>query len=162
MKRAEALASLSRDHQHGLAVALRLRRASGETAGQAADEFGRFWREEGREHFHIEEDVLLPAVAAQVPPTREAVVRVLTEHVDIRARARDLAGAQAPAVPDLHALGTALHDHIRHEERVLFVLIEAALDDAQLAALARELDASHAAHAPHAPTPAGTPARPAP
>ena len=140
MKRDPAMAGLSRDHQHGLAVALQLRRATAETAADAQAAFLAFWEEEGQRHFRAEEEALLPAAARYVAPATDAVVRVLVEHVDIRRRAAELALAPAAELDDLHALGDRLHEHIRHEERVLFPLIEEALPDEELSALAEALE----------------------
>jgi iron-sulfur cluster repair protein YtfE (RIC family) len=141
MKRSEALAHLSRDHHHGLVVAQRLRRATPDTAAAARDVFLEFWAAEGREHFQAEEELLLPAFARHEPPTHDAVVRVLTDHVELRRRAADLADDDSPSCADLHALGGRLNDHIRHEERVLFPLIEAALSTEELVSLAVAFDA---------------------
>ena len=44
------------------------------------------------------------------------------------ADAADLAADQGARPADLHELGARLHDHIRHEERVLFPLIEASAE----------------------------------
>jgi hemerythrin-like domain-containing protein len=142
VKRDAALAELSRDHQHGLAVALAARRATEETAGRAAAEFLAFWEDEGRRHFRAEEEVLLPAFARHADAGHEAVVRVLVDHVDIRRRAADLAAAATPALADLRELGERLNAHIRHEERVLFPLIEAALPRAELDELATAIEAA--------------------
>jgi hemerythrin-like domain-containing protein len=139
VRRDPALASLSHDHQHGLAVALQLRRVTPETAAAAKAAFAAFWDEEGRRHFRIEEEVLLPMAARHVPPAHDAVVRALVEHVDLRRRAGDTTLAVA-GPEDLRILGDCLHAHIRHEERVLFPLIERALPDAELAALAAALE----------------------
>jgi hemerythrin-like domain-containing protein len=133
MKRDPAMAGLSRDHQHGLAVALQLRRATAETAAKAKAAFVAFWEEEGQRHFRTEEEVLLPAAARHVAPATDAVVRVLVEHVDIRSRAAELALTPVAELDDLHALGDRLHQHIRHEERVLFPLIEEALPNEEFA-----------------------------
>ena len=140
MKRSDALAHLSRDHHRGLFVAQRLRRATAETATEALGDFLEFWRTEGHEHFRSEEEFLLPAFARHEPPTHEAVVRVLTDHVELRRRAADLESGPAPACDDLHELGARLHDHIRFEERVLFPLIEEALSGDELAELAAALE----------------------
>lgn len=140
MKRSDALAHLSRDHHQGLVVAQRLRRATPETAVAARDAFLDFWKAEGHDHFRAEEELLLPAFARHQPPTHDAVVRVLTEHVDLRRRAGDLAAETRPSCDDLHALGDRLRDHIRHEERVLFPLIEAALPAEELLRLAAALE----------------------
>jgi hemerythrin-like domain-containing protein len=140
MKRDPALARLSHDHQHGLAAALQLRRATEETAAAARAAFLFFWDSEGRRHFSVEEEILLPASARHVPAAHEAVVRVLVDHVELRRRAADLALEAAPSPEDLHGLGEHLHHHIRHEERVLFPLIEDALPERELAELAAAIE----------------------
>lgn len=104
MKRSDALTRLSHDHQHGLAVAQRLRRATDETADSERDRFLAFWNDEGREHFRTEEDLLLPTFARHRDPSDEAVVRVLVEHVELRRRALDLEGGSAPTADELHDL----------------------------------------------------------
>ena len=136
MKRSEALAPLSRDHHHGLFVAMHLKRATAETADDARAQFLEYWKHEGGHHFVIEETVLLPTFARHGAYDHEAVVRTLTDHVDLRRRALDVGDAS----PDeLHALGERLSAHIRHEEKVLFPLIEATLDPDALDALGAEL-----------------------
>ncbi|MGZ6564224.1 MAG: hemerythrin domain-containing protein [Solirubrobacteraceae bacterium] len=140
MKRSDALAQLSRDHHHGLVVAQRLNRATETTVVAARDAFLTFWDQEGHDHFRIEEDVLLPAFARHHPPTDDAIVRVLTDHVDLRRRAADLATNPSPKPEDLHALGGRLHAHIRHEERILFPLIEAAMPENELIELAAAVE----------------------
>jgi hypothetical protein len=72
------------------------------------------------------------------------VVRVLVDHVELRRRAADLQQAARPALENLHVLGQRLREHIRHEERVLFPLVEAALPPAELTELAAALE--RAAH----------------
>jgi hemerythrin-like domain-containing protein len=114
-------------------AALRLRRASAENADDARRAFLEFWHGEGAHHFHVEEDVLLPAFARHVGPDADPIVRTLVEHVDLRRRAADVPEA---SLEDLHALGRRLGDHIRAEENELFPLIEQALPAAELEALA--------------------------
>jgi hemerythrin-like domain-containing protein len=84
--------------------------------------------------------VLLPAIAHHVPPTHDAVVRVLTDHIDIRRRAADLLADPTAAPQAVRGLGERLHAHIRHEERTLFPLVEAALSDDELFDLAVALE----------------------
>jgi iron-sulfur cluster repair protein YtfE (RIC family) len=136
VKRSDALASLSRDHHHGLVVAQGLRRATAKTASEARSAFLSFWQSEGRRHFRVEEEVLLPALARHAPADQAAVVQVLVDHVEIRRRADDLRDEPAPALERVHELGERLHHHIRHEERVLFPLIEDALSEPELSELA--------------------------
>lgn len=155
MKRSDALAQLSRDHHHGLVVAQQLKRATETTAMAARDGFLRYWDHEGHDHFRIEEDVLLPAFARHQAPTDDAVVRVLTEHVELRRRAADVISAPHTSAADLHELGDRLAAHIRHEERVLFPLIEAALPQNELISLAAAIEeAASAAHGGHQTSPA--------
>jgi hemerythrin-like domain-containing protein len=140
MKRSPSLAPLSHEHQHGLAVALQLSRATVELALTAKAEFISFWEEEGERHFRLEEELLLPAAARHLPAAHEAMVRVLVEHVELRRRVADLALTPVPELEDLHALGDHLHQHIRYEERILFPLIEEALPEAALGELAAVLE----------------------
>lgn len=140
MKRAAALTPLSRDHHHGLAVAQRLVRATAQTATDARTRFLAFWQTEGRRHFEIEEEQLLPALARHVSPEHEAVVRVLVDHVELRRQAGDLAAQPPPSLKILQELGYRLQRHIRHEERVLFPLIEESLPEPELAELATAIE----------------------
>jgi hemerythrin-like domain-containing protein len=130
VKRSEELAPLSRDHHHGLFAALQLTRATADGAVEAVAAFRAFWEAEGRRHFAIEEDLLLPGFARRVPPDHEAIVRVLVEHVDLRRRAQE-----PRELAEVHELGERLRAHIRYEEDVLFPLIERTLDSAELQAL---------------------------
>jgi hemerythrin-like domain-containing protein len=130
VKRSEQLAPLSRDHHQGLFAALKLRRG----APDAREVFLAFWVD-GQRHFAQEEEILLPAFARHVPPDHEAIVRVLVEHVDLRRRAQEVQAEADPAPETLRELGDRLHAHIRHEEDVLFPLIETTLSDGELAEL---------------------------
>jgi len=144
VKRHVALQPLSRDHHVALVAAQQLRRATAADAAAARDAFLRFWREHGALHFRVEEDVLLPAFAAYGDPADERVVKMLVDHVRIRAAAAALADGE-PDLVAMHRLGAALSEHVRLEERAVFPLIEealpadaaAALVDAVLAAEAR-------------------------
>jgi hemerythrin-like domain-containing protein len=143
MKRSAALTPLSRDHHHGLVAALELTRASHGDAGEAAAGFLEFWHAEGRRHFQIEEDLLLPGFARHGPADHPAVVRALVEHVDLRRRAQDLEDGAQPLAA-LHELGRRLSAHIREEENVLFALVEETLPPDALQALGEAIDAAEA------------------
>src|SRR5690349_3404289 len=107
-----------------------------------------FWHEEGREHFRLEEERLLPAFVRHVPADDADIVRVLVDHLEIRRRIADLETAEHADAAALNELGQLLNDHVRHEERTLFGRIEDALTPAELAALGAILSASGAAHRP--------------
>jgi hypothetical protein len=127
MKRSAALTPLSHDHQHSLDAALWLRRADESTAAEAIARFRELFEREGRRHFEIEEELVLPALPADDPEWAPGVARVRDDHAAIRAAAGsvdDAAGARA--------LGDRLHDHVRFEERTLFAIIERRLAPAEL------------------------------
>lgn len=149
MKRDEALASLSRDHHQALFRALKLKRADEQTAAAALAGMIEFFDEHGALHFRVEEDVLLPLYVRDggADPADEAIVRVLTDHVWIRARIAALRGAAGAPPAELRELGERLDAHVRHEERVLFPAIESALSAEQLASLADAVAAAEAAGA---------------
>src|SRR5215211_4270603 len=113
---------------------MRLKRSTPETALQAREAFLDFWTSECRGHFRAEEEVLLPTFAEHASPDHEAVVRVLVEHVDLRRRRYALVRDGDPR-PE---------GHIRHEERVLFPLIEEALPEDELERLVAALEEAEA------------------
>jgi hemerythrin-like domain-containing protein len=143
MKRSEALAPLSRDHQHALDAALRLRRADESSLGAAVDHFRSFFEREGRRHFDIEERVLVPALALEDPEWSNGVRRLRAEHAAIREQASELSGAPHE-LDAARALGNQLDDHVRFEERVLFVLLEQRLTAAELQELGAAIAAAEA------------------
>jgi iron-sulfur cluster repair protein YtfE (RIC family) len=127
MKRSKALRALSHQHHQGLFAALQLKRAGPKTAVEARQVFLEFYEREGSRHFRVEEELLLPAFARHVGVDDAAIVRVLTEHVDLRGRGQDLERSADPDPATLRELGERLASHIRFEERVLFPMIEEAL-----------------------------------
>lgn len=137
MKRAEALQPLSRDHLKSLLAAKRLRDAT--DAAAAGQDFLAFWESEGRHHFRVEEEVLLPGWALHCPVDRIAVARMLEEHLAIRRGALRTAGAEA-SLEELRELGRLLHDHVRFEERELFPMVEQALKPDALDRLAIDIE----------------------
>lgn len=139
MKRSPELAALSRDHHQTLTAALRLRRATPDDVHEAVAHFLDFWNRHGQRHFAIEEELLLPALPDD-EGWAEAADRVRDEHAEIRARAAELATAQP--VEAARELGQLLRDHVRYEERHLFVLLEQRLAAEALARLGRQLAAA--------------------
>jgi iron-sulfur cluster repair protein YtfE (RIC family) len=146
MKRSEALRALSHDHHQGLFAALQLKRARQETADDARAVFLDFFEREGARHFRAEEELLLPAFAGHSEVDQPAIVRVLTEHVDIRRRRQELEASVDPDPAELRELGERLESHIRFEERVLFPMIEAALPVDELERLGAAFARAEAEH----------------
>jgi mannose-6-phosphate isomerase-like protein (cupin superfamily) len=140
MKRSPALASLSRDHHEALVVAHKLRRTSVATADQALRDLRVYWDEHGQAHFRAEEEVLLTAYTRHASPYDPLLAKVLCDHLAIRHRIQALDHDSPDHVTQLNELGRLLNQHVRLEERELFPMIEAALPDAELAAVAIALD----------------------
>lgn len=118
MKRSKALTSLSRDHHQALFVA-KVIKDSG-SAGEAMDAFSECWNLHGRNHFRIEEEVLLPGSGLPGPTVDDEVARMLDDHLKIRRQAARAAGG-AMSHDEVRELGSLLKQHVRFEERELFI-----------------------------------------
>lgn len=143
MKRSPELTPLSHDHHQALFTAQGLKRA--EDAGSGREQFLAFWREHGRNHFAIEEEILLPGwVEADPGAEAEMAARVASEHLALRTAARRFEH-RAPPLAELREIGELLERHVRFEERELFPLIESRLDQEAIAALGEEIAAAESA-----------------
>jgi DUF438 domain-containing protein len=140
MKRHRALVPLSHDHHHVLVLAQQLRRATTETATEIAGVFLAAWESEEKQHFRLEEELLLPAYAEHGDPGHPTVMRMLQDHMLIRRDATRL--ANEPSLELLHELGSRLADHVHLEERELFPMIEETIPEPELEALGERLRAS--------------------
>src|SRR5688500_14516698 len=92
-----------------------------------------------------EELVVLPAAEA-VDPSGSA--RIRDEHARLRALAAALdeaVAAEAGLAPVMEDLARLLHDHVRYEERVFFMTLQAAVSEDALAAMGAALEARRAA-----------------
>ncbi len=138
MKRHRALVPLSRDHHHALVEARRLRRAAGGSESRATVvAFLGFFAAETVRHFREEEELLFP-LAEGFAEAREPLLRARLEHQSLHALVRELneeVDRDGPTAKTMRDLGELLEEHIRHEERLLFPLIERLLQDSRLAAV---------------------------
>ncbi|PKO88861.1 MAG: hemerythrin HHE cation-binding protein [Betaproteobacteria bacterium HGW-Betaproteobacteria-12] len=128
MKRSPALLQLSREHHTALSLAMRIAKATDQTAQERLlATVPALFRGELEPHFQEEERSLLPQLA-QAGETA-LVARTLDEHAQMRALAAAIAGGDAAA---LAPFGRLLQAHVRFEERELFVVAEQRLfaDDA--------------------------------
>lgn len=137
MKRDEALRPLSREHLNALHAAKVLR--EGNDLEAVSEVFLDFWQADGRRHFRIEEEVLLPQWALRAEVERDGVVRMLEEHLTIRREALRLEAGVA-TLEEAQQLGQLLHDHVRFEERQLFPKLEEALGADGLASLSTTIE----------------------
>ncbi len=141
--RAPALVPLSRDHHEALVQALLMKRGAGRPP--AATRYLDFHRAELEGHMADEEDVVLPA-AETVEPAGAA--RIREEHGEIRGLAAALEAALAAGeeiAATMEALARLLHDHVRYEERVFFMGVQAALSADALESMGAALEAHRAA-----------------
>ncbi len=116
MLRDKNLIPLSHQHQHCLALCVRLDRAlqaGGVDLEAWQAEIQQIFEQEITFHFAAEEKELFP-VAARFPELQPLVQELLTGHILLRAAARKL------HVAGLQALVDKLASHIRKEERELF------------------------------------------
>jgi len=141
MLRDKNLVPLSRQHQHALALCVRLDRAlpsEGLDLDAWQSEIGAMFEQEIGAHFSAEEEVLFPA-AGRYRELAGIVEELRAEHQALRELFRR-AGARELGKADLSVLGQTLTRHIRKEERVLFEGMQKAMSEAELARLGRELD----------------------
>ena len=138
MRRAEALRALSRDHHRALVIARELKTGD----ENARRRFLEDWSLELQSHFGVEEGVLLPWWDLLGDLDEPATTRMCREHREIRAAAIALGASGRTSAVAMARLGKQIARHVRFEERELFPMIEADLDERRLARLAKALTAA--------------------
>jgi hemerythrin-like domain-containing protein len=141
MLRDPNLIPLSRQHQHALALCVRLDRAiqAGEVDPEAWQaEIQQLFESEIGIHFAAEEKELFPA-AARFREMQPLVAELLAEHVFLRDY---FAGAAARSLDPqgLRTFAEKLAQHIRKEERQLFEGMQKVMTSQELATLGSALD----------------------
>ncbi len=139
MLRHPSLRVLSRQHHHALALCVLISR---DLAGAAPDvealarravhEFER----EIRAHFALEEQILFPAITAELGPM-PLIDRLLDEHRRLSRLAAEVEASRNSAA--LSAFAALLRSHVRVEENELFEQIQDRLSQETLARLGGEL-----------------------
>lgn len=135
MLRDKNLVPLSHQHQHALALCVRIGKAFAE-AGETPDvhpwelEIVKLFDEETSFHFQAEEEHLFP-LASQFEELWELVDELRIEHTLIR-RNVEKARARHFTVTDLQVFTASLSEHIRKEERQLFEALQRLLPPAEL------------------------------
>lgn len=143
-KRHPSLVSLSHDHHHGLALALRL--CQGNQAllndgwtrdrSEQARRVQQFYESELRHHFRAEEEALFPALEAHSPRSLPTVATLRQQHREMEQLIATIAHAHGDQLEQaLVALGGLLEQHIRIEERELFELYQTDLTEEQMNAV---------------------------
>jgi iron-sulfur cluster repair protein YtfE (RIC family) len=143
MLRDKSLVPLSHQHQHALALCVRIDRAlraptAKPDAAQWNREVSELFRNEISYHFAAEEKVLFPE-AEKYPELRVLVAELLEEHSTMRRLFGEAAAGTLDA-PALLALAETLSAHIRKEERMLFERLQELVPPEHLEQLGRTLD----------------------
>ena len=147
MQRDPSLIPLSHQHQHGLALTVLIDRGlktqpTQEKALELAGKVARMADAELLGHFQVEEEVLFPAVRPHLD-SGQVVDDLIAQHRALEDLIQRVAAAgDNERIPLLTEFGDLLQRHIRIEERQLFQEIQAKLDDAQLAELGKQVDAT--------------------
>ena len=141
MLRDKSLIPLSRQHQHALALCVRIERAmpidDAKLAGWQA-EIAQQFEAEIKVHFAAEEQIVFPAARA-FGELNPLVEELLTDHQWLRAYFAK-AEARQSSQEELLAFARRLSEHIRKEERQLFERLQEFMPQAELGSLGQQLD----------------------
>ncbi len=141
MLRDKNLVPLSRQHQHALALCVRIDRAAPIAESQVAAwqaEIAQHFRAEIRVHFAAEEQFVFPAALA-FPELNLLVEGLILEHAWLRERFAK-AEAQGMSGREIAEFAQGLTAHIRKEERELFERLQELMDKGELAVMGQRLD----------------------
>jgi hemerythrin-like domain-containing protein len=141
MLRDKSLIPLSRQHQHALALCVRIDRASpipGDDLPSWQQELTREFEAEIKFHFAAEERVLFPA-ARRFKELAALADELQAEHVLLR-KSFSEAEARRMTPSELSAFAERLARHIRIEERQLFERMQELLKPEELATLGVQLE----------------------
>jgi len=141
MLRDKNLVPLSHQHQHALALCVRIDRdleAGGRDLAAWQEEIVQAFASEIHYHFEAEEKVLFPA-AAKHTAMAPLVEQLLGEHAVLRGF---FAGAELKQLdaPALAAFVEKLSQHVRTEERQLFELCQEVMSEEELTRLGTALE----------------------
>lgn len=144
MLRDKNLVPLSRQHQHALALCVRIARGRGRVSLEEWQaEIEEQQRTEIELHFQVEEKFIFPE-ARRVESMRELVEELIRQHATLRALFAK-ACARSMTEPELREFARQLSAHIRLEERELFEALPREVSPATMARMGAEIEAALAA-----------------
>ncbi len=141
MLRHKSLIPLSRQHQHALALCVRIERAApipGSELGAWQAEITQHFRSEIRIHFVAEEQFVFP-VAQLSDELVLLVEELLSEHAWLRERFAGAEGQQLSST-DVSEFARRLSEHIRKEERQLFERLQQLVSTTELAKMGHQVE----------------------
>jgi iron-sulfur cluster repair protein YtfE (RIC family) len=132
MIRDKNLIPLSHQHQHALALCVRIDRSlqGGGRAAEWLDEVAAIFNSEIRYHFAAEEKVLFPA-CEKYEPLRPLIKHLLSEHGSLRGFFA-MAANKTMDTRQLTTFHQTLSQHVRTEERQLFEQIQALMPEDEM------------------------------
>jgi hemerythrin-like domain-containing protein len=138
MRRHESLIPLSHDHHDALMLAWRLR--TGDLSRREPELRARhvtaFFEHRLVNHMHLEEELVFPTVRIVLGVEASLIDVLLNDHRELRRKAAAIEAGAHDQVGDFCAL---LEDHIRTEERQLFVLAQNRMKAAEMVELGRQI-----------------------
>ncbi|HEX6820979.1 MAG TPA: hemerythrin domain-containing protein [Candidatus Sulfotelmatobacter sp.] len=143
MLRDKSLIPLSHQHQHALALCVRIERASPipqNDLGAWQAEVAQLVQTEIAVHFAAEEEIVFPA-AGKFEDLRALVKQLISEHANLRtmfANARE----DSLSSNEILVLARSLSAHIRTEERQLFERMQQLLSNEELGVLGMKLESA--------------------
>jgi hemerythrin-like domain-containing protein len=146
MLRDPNLVPLSRQHQHALALCVRIHRAPLATAAELKAwqaEIEQHVEQEIQYHFAAEEAHVFP-LARRYPELYALVEELLEEHAKLRSSFAE-AKARTLDAPRLRKFADMLSTHIRKEERQLFEGMQQRVSEEEMRSLGELIDRSLAA-----------------
>ena len=141
MLRDENLVPLSRQHQHALALCVRIDRAPAIDNGNLAqwqEEIARQFEAEIKIHFAAEEQIVFPT-ARKIGDLNLLVDELLAEHALLRALFERAERAQMEP-EEVKDFARRLSEHVRKEERQLFERLQEFLPAEEMDRMGRELE----------------------
>jgi hemerythrin-like domain-containing protein len=141
MLRDKSLVPLSRQHQHALALCVRIDRASPIADADLAAwqaEIVQLFQAEITIHFAAEEAFIFPA-ARNFPELSSLVEELLSDHAVLR-ESFSKAAAGTMSAQDLSAFALRMSAHIRKEERQLFERMQELMQPEELTTLGQNLE----------------------
>lgn len=139
MKRHQQLQPLSRQHHNGLLMALLITKGLKKKASLSimSDFISNGWNEELREHFDMEESVLLPVLRQKLFDPL-LIDQLISEHRQIRLLVEKAMANQATEA-HLESFASLLEKHIRFEEKIFFPKAEEVLSEEELMEIGSQL-----------------------
>ena len=136
MLRDQNLIPLSHQHQHALALCVRIDRAvqAGDADVRAFEaEIKQIFEQEIHSHFRAEEMLIFPA-AEKFAELRSLIAELLAEHAVLR-ECFELASRKDFDSATLHKFAALLSSHIRKEERQLFERMQQLMSSEEMSRL---------------------------